>query len=211
VGRGGEIHYSKTLDLLTARDVRGHEQGEMEFSVLGYSKDHRTDQRRVCRETGDVWDEIDKAGRDATLKLGNQIISLSQDEVEVGKAVMPILDEYKKNMKRRDCLGRSAEFLFRDKRQISEINQGLGKGRISLPLFWSLGGLREQKEFTMKGFLSKVRDSVRFLNIIAGISLTFLMLLTVMDVILRTLRRPIVGTYELVAFSGAGVIGCAVL
>ena len=61
----------------------------------------------------------------------------------------------------------------------------------------------------MKGFLSKVRGLSRFLNIIAGISLTFLMLLTVMDVILRALKRPIVGTYELVAFSGAVVIGFA--
>jgi len=62
----------------------------------------------------------------------------------------------------------------------------------------------------MKGFLSKINGLSRFLNIIAGISLTFLMLLTVMDVILRALRSPIVGTYELVAFSGAIVIGFAV-
>jgi TRAP-type C4-dicarboxylate transport system permease small subunit len=69
--------------------------------------------------------------------------------------------------------------------------------------------VQKEEELTMKGFLSKVRGLSRFLNIIAGISLTFLMLLTVMDVILRTLKRPIVGTYELVAFSGAVVIGFA--
>lgn len=62
----------------------------------------------------------------------------------------------------------------------------------------------------MKGFLSKINGLSRFLNIIAGISLTFLMLLTVMDVILRSLKRPIVGTYELVAFAGAVVIGFSV-
>jgi TRAP-type C4-dicarboxylate transport system permease small subunit len=62
----------------------------------------------------------------------------------------------------------------------------------------------------MNGFLIKIRGLSRILNVIAGISLTFLMLLTVMDVILRSLRRPIVGTYELVAFSGAVVIGFAV-
>jgi len=62
----------------------------------------------------------------------------------------------------------------------------------------------------MKGFLNKIRGLSRFLNVIAGISLTFLMLLTVMDVILRALKKPIVGTYELVAFSGAVVIGFAV-
>ena len=61
----------------------------------------------------------------------------------------------------------------------------------------------------MKGFLGKINGLSRFLNVIAGISLTFLMLLTVMDVILRSLKRPIVGTYELVAFAGAVVIGFA--
>jgi hypothetical protein len=68
---------------------------------------------------------------------------------------------------------------------------------------------QREEELTMKGFLSKVRGLSGFLNIIAGISLTFVMLLTVMDVVLRTLKRPIVGTYELVAFSGAVVIGFA--
>ncbi|MBS3920808.1 MAG: TRAP transporter small permease [Deltaproteobacteria bacterium] len=62
----------------------------------------------------------------------------------------------------------------------------------------------------MRGFLNGTRAFSRFLNIIAGISLTFLMLLTVMDVILRGLRSPIVGTYELVAFAGAVVIGFAI-
>jgi TRAP-type C4-dicarboxylate transport system permease small subunit len=62
----------------------------------------------------------------------------------------------------------------------------------------------------MNGFLNKINGLSRFFNVIAGISLTFLMLLTVMDVILRTLKRPIVGTYELVAFSGAVVIGFSV-
>ena len=61
-----------------------------------------------------------------------------------------------------------------------------------------------------KTLVSKINGLSRFLNIIAGISLTFLMLLTVMDVILRAFKKPIVGTYELVAFSGAVVIGFAV-
>jgi TRAP-type C4-dicarboxylate transport system permease small subunit len=62
----------------------------------------------------------------------------------------------------------------------------------------------------MNGFLNKIKGLSRVFNVIAGISLTFLMLLTVSDVILRTLKKPIVGTYELVAFSGAVVIGFAV-
>ena len=62
----------------------------------------------------------------------------------------------------------------------------------------------------MEGFLNKIRYISRILNTIAGISLTFLMLLTTADVILRSFRRPIVGTYELVAFSGAVVIGFSI-
>jgi len=64
-----------------------------------------------------------------------------------------------------------------------------------------------KEEHSMNGFLNRIRGITRFLNIIAGISLTFLMLLTISDVILRFFRMPIVGTYELVAFAGAVVIG----
>jgi len=68
---------------------------------------------------------------------------------------------------------------------------------------------KEDKEYSMKGFLSGIEKISQFLNIIAGISLIFLMMLTIIDVILRTriFKSPVVGTYELVAFSGAVVIG----
>jgi TRAP-type C4-dicarboxylate transport system permease small subunit len=59
----------------------------------------------------------------------------------------------------------------------------------------------------MKGYMNTVNWISRFLNVIAGVALTFLMCLTILDVILRFFKRPIVGTYELVAFSGAVVIG----
>lgn len=59
----------------------------------------------------------------------------------------------------------------------------------------------------MKKFVNEIGKITRFLNIIAGVALIFMMCLTVSDIILRFLRMPIVGTYELVAFSGAVVIG----
>jgi TRAP-type C4-dicarboxylate transport system permease small subunit len=62
----------------------------------------------------------------------------------------------------------------------------------------------------MDGLLNLVRQTSRFLNGIAGVSITFIMLLTVCDVILRAFNVPIVGAYELVAFTGALVIGFAV-
>jgi TRAP-type C4-dicarboxylate transport system permease small subunit len=58
--------------------------------------------------------------------------------------------------------------------------------------------------------LNSVRQLCGFLNVIAGVAITFIMILTVLDVILRSFRRPVVGTYELVAFSGAVVIGFAI-
>jgi len=81
---------------------------------------------------------------------------------------------------------------------------------VNIPYTFPFFILLLQEELFMSGFLNKVNGLSRFLNVIAGISLTFLMLLTVMDVILRALKKPIVGTYELVAFSGAVVIGFAV-
>lgn len=61
----------------------------------------------------------------------------------------------------------------------------------------------------MERLLNGVGRLSRTINVIAGIAITFIMLLTVFDVILRYFRKPIVGTYELVAFSGAVVIGFA--
>lgn len=54
------------------------------------------------------------------------------------------------------------------------------------------------------GVLLKVSKIISY---IGGIALTFMMLLTVADVILRAGGRPILGTYEIVAFSLAIVIG----
>jgi TRAP-type C4-dicarboxylate transport system permease small subunit len=59
----------------------------------------------------------------------------------------------------------------------------------------------------MNRFLDQVKSLSRFINIIAGVSLVFLMSLTLADVVLRSLKMPIPGTYELVALSSAVVIG----
>ena len=59
----------------------------------------------------------------------------------------------------------------------------------------------------METFLNRIRDLTRLIYIIAGMNVMFIMFLTVADVILRYLGRPILGAYELVAFSGAVVTG----
>ena len=62
----------------------------------------------------------------------------------------------------------------------------------------------------MEGVLKIVLRLSKSVNVIAEVTLTFMMFLTVADVILRSFKRPIVGTYELVAFSGAVAIGFSV-
>ena len=62
----------------------------------------------------------------------------------------------------------------------------------------------------MGWFSDKVWKLSRLINFVGGISLAFIMFLTVADIILRYFRKPIVGTYEIVAFSGAVVIGFSV-
>ncbi len=59
----------------------------------------------------------------------------------------------------------------------------------------------------MKGFLAAVKGASLALAAVAAAALTLLMLLTIADVVLRILGRPIVGTYELVALGGAIAIG----
>ncbi len=46
-----------------------------------------------------------------------------------------------------------------------------------------------------------------WMNGIAAVALGFMILLTVADVILRYFKKPIVGTYEMVALCGAVIIG----
>lgn len=62
----------------------------------------------------------------------------------------------------------------------------------------------------MKSFFRVVERFCGVMDWIGGVVLVFMMLLTVADVILRYLGRPILGTYELVSLAGAVVIGCAI-
>ena len=61
----------------------------------------------------------------------------------------------------------------------------------------------------MGGLLWLVERVSKVLNGIALCALTFIMLLTVSDVVLRFFGHPIVGTFEVVGFCGAVVIGFA--
>jgi TRAP-type C4-dicarboxylate transport system permease small subunit len=59
----------------------------------------------------------------------------------------------------------------------------------------------------MKKFSDALLWTSRILNAVAGISLTFMMLLTVADVFLRAGGHPIIGTYEIAALTLGLVVG----
>ena len=75
-------------------------------------------------------------------------------------------------------------------------------------------GIFSQVRFPAGGIVAAyLRIVTKLSNIMyacAGVMLSFMMVLTVADVVLRYLGRPIPGTYELVGLSGAVVIGFAI-
>jgi TRAP-type C4-dicarboxylate transport system permease small subunit len=58
----------------------------------------------------------------------------------------------------------------------------------------------------VKRLLGVVKGVSRLLHFIAGMALVFIVVLTTSDVVLRAFKRPILGTYEIVAFTGGLVI-----
>ena len=61
----------------------------------------------------------------------------------------------------------------------------------------------------MAGLTRGIRRVSEGLNIIAGVGLVGMTVLTCADVVLRLFRHPILGTYEIVGFMGALVAGFA--
>src|SRR5512135_2920427 len=59
----------------------------------------------------------------------------------------------------------------------------------------------------MNGFLRTVFRITQCMNVVAGIALTFIILITVCDVVLRAFGHPILGVYEIVAMAGGVIIG----
>ena len=62
----------------------------------------------------------------------------------------------------------------------------------------------------MNAFLSTMLKISEVLHTIAGAALTFMMCITVADVLGRSAGHPIMGTYEIVGLTGAVVIGFAI-
>jgi len=62
-----------------------------------------------AQKTGKLWDEVDKSGREFSLKLGNKIFPLSKEENQRwATAVKPVLEDYVKRMKEKGLPGEEA-------------------------------------------------------------------------------------------------------
>jgi TRAP-type transport system periplasmic protein len=67
-------------------------------------------------KTGKVWDQMDKAGKDFTLKKGNHIIKLSPgEEAKFAAAVQPAIDGFIKKMKERGLPGEEVMNFYRER------------------------------------------------------------------------------------------------
>jgi len=62
----------------------------------------------------------------------------------------------------------------------------------------------------MQGLHGLILRISKVMDVIGGVILTLMMLITVTDVMLRYFGKPITGTYELVFLAGVVVIGCAI-
>jgi TRAP-type C4-dicarboxylate transport system permease small subunit len=62
----------------------------------------------------------------------------------------------------------------------------------------------------METFILMIKKSTIWMNTVAEVVLVLMMLITVVDVVLRSVGTPIVGTYELVSMMGAMVVGFAI-
>jgi TRAP-type C4-dicarboxylate transport system permease small subunit len=69
---------------------------------------------------------------------------------------------------------------------------------------------RYQRGFMKAPFHTLLRVVSNWMNTIGAVTLTFMMLLTVADVLLRAFARPILGTYEVVGILLAVVIGFSI-
>jgi TRAP-type C4-dicarboxylate transport system substrate-binding protein len=62
-----------------------------------------------AQKTGKLWDEVDKSGKEFSLKLGNKILPLSKEENQRwATAVKPVLEDYVKRMKEKGLPGEEA-------------------------------------------------------------------------------------------------------
>jgi TRAP-type C4-dicarboxylate transport system permease small subunit len=66
------------------------------------------------------------------------------------------------------------------------------------------------REETMNAWASFEKKLCRSLLLISGLTLAFMLLFTLTDVVMRAFGKPIVGDFEIISFLGAVVVGFAI-
>jgi TRAP-type C4-dicarboxylate transport system permease small subunit len=66
------------------------------------------------------------------------------------------------------------------------------------------------REESMNMWFAVVRNMSRFLLLIAGVTLAFMFLFTLFNVVMRAFGNPILGDFEIISFLGAVVIGFSI-
>jgi TRAP-type transport system periplasmic protein len=71
--------------------------------------------------TGKVWDDVDKSGREYTIKRGNKIITLAkEEEARWVKAVQPLMGEYVAQAKKKGVAGDEAMKFIQERMKQSQ-------------------------------------------------------------------------------------------
>jgi TRAP-type transport system periplasmic protein len=66
--------------------------------------------------TGKVWDDVDKSGREYTIKRGNKIITFAkEEEARWAKAVQPVMAEYLNQAKKKGAPGEEGMKFIRER------------------------------------------------------------------------------------------------
>ena len=72
--------------------------------------------REWIEKQGKVWDEMDRRGKDFTLKRGNKVIKLSpEEEARFAAATQPLVDSYIKKMKEKGLPGEEVVKFYRER------------------------------------------------------------------------------------------------
>jgi TRAP-type C4-dicarboxylate transport system permease small subunit len=66
------------------------------------------------------------------------------------------------------------------------------------------------KEGSTRSIPDLVGKVTTALSVVSGIAVTFVLSITIVDILLRAAGRPIIGTFEIVGLSGALIVGCAI-
>ena len=146
---------------------------------------------------GKAWDEIDKEGKEFVIKRGNKIQTLSAQEGARWKTtVQPLIDDYVKTNKAKGLPAEAAVKFVQD------YLKGEPEIAINGPFEGFGAGAKGFSGGIMGGLFRTVEKLGKLMQVVSGIALTFIMLLTVTDVAGRLFGHPWTARSSLSGWAG---------